>query len=461
MNAEPNVSRAMGRIILITGAALVSLALLALLPATRSLGADRSIPTGWQDLLNESFDAGIGAGWIVTDTSTTDGGEYTWGTTTFTYTSPITAVWAVGGGADGSNLDAATDTYPDNVDSWLIYGPLDLSEVFHAEGHFSFWVDLNDGDRFEWCVMTDISDLSEPCSGTSVSGRVNAWITGILSLDGYARTDTPIYLAFHFTSDGDGNTGRGVFVDDVVVRGDYGSHVFLPLIRHDPTPTPSAYVDNFDNPSSGWYVGPAYRRNNNPLPGCLGGKEKVAEMSYLDGHYRMYVFMDCRGGGNVDTWFVWPAQEAPLGEATATDYTVEARGVFANAGPYEPWWAHWGVVFAANSDFTDLYTLQVNANGSFAVLRYPTYNYPGNRSTDNETPIIWWIDTPIVKLNPNYNTLRVEVRGDRATFYINDTWVGSETITGLSSMTKVGLIGGSWEVTPVDVRVDYFSYQEP
>jgi len=468
MATESNTPRMMGRIVWMIGTTVIGLALLMLLPlTTRSSGTEQSIPTGWQDLVNESFNAGIGPGWIVTDTSTTDGGEYMWGTTTFTYTSPITAVWAVGGGAEGSALTAGVDDYPENVDSWLIYGPLDLSDVFQAELRFDFWLDLGEGDYFGWCVTTDISDLSEGCDGARISGSVGTWLRGFLSLNDYALADTPVYIVFHFTSDDDGNTGRGVFIDDVVVRGDYGYHVFLPLLRHDPTPTPtptptpSAFVDEFSDPSSGWYVGPAYRYNSNPLPGCTGGWEKVAEMSYQGGHYRMYVFLDCRGGGDVDTWFVWPAEAAPIGKTTPNNYTVEAHGVFANADPYQPYWAHWGVVFGANADFTDLYTFQVNTHQSWAVLRYPTYQYPGNRTTDNETAIIPWTSTGVVKLNPNYNTLRVRVRGDRATFYVNGTEVGSADIPGLSSTTRVGLIGGSWEVTPVDVRVDYFSYEEP
>lgn len=460
MATGPNLSPA-GRIILTVGAALVGLALLMLLPATRSLGAGRAVSTGWQDLLNESFDTGIGASWTVTDTGTMDGGEYMWGITTFTYTSPITAVWAVGGGNNGGALTPGVDDYPRNVDSWLIYGPLDLSDVFQAELNFNFWLDVGKGDYFAWCVLTDISELSEGCQGYRISGSAGSWLRGSLSLDEYALSNTQIFIAFRFTSDGDDNVGKGVFIDDVIVRGNYGYHTFLPLVRRDPTPTPSAFLDDFSNPSSGWYVGPAYRYNSNPLPGCTGGWEKVAEMSYVGGYYRMYVRLDCRGGGDVDTWFVWPAQAAPLGKDTATGYTVEARGVFANAEPYQPWWAHWGIVFGANSDFTDLYTFQINTHQSWAVLRYPTYNYPGHRDTDGETPIIPWAPNGAIKLNPNYNTLQVRVRGDQATFYVNDIKLGSADIPGLSSTTKIGLIGGSWEVTPVDVRVDYFSYQEP
>jgi len=450
--------QAVVRLAVACGAVLLGMLLVGLLPqAARSSMAGSSMPEGWQTLLGETFDEGLSAGWTVTDTSTADGGEYTWGTTTFTYTSPITAVWSVGGGADGSGLVAGTDTYTDNVDSWLIYGPVTLTDVFHADFAFDWWLDSAPGDWFGWCVTTDIGDLSAGCDEARISGPIGAWISGTASIESYAFTSTPIYLAFHFTSNDDGQTGRGVFIDNVTVRGDYGQHTFLPLVRRDATPTPAFWVDEFDDPSSGWWTGSAWRNNDEVCPGY----QEVAKVSYhYTGHYRIFVKTDCRVGGSVNSWFVRPALAAPLGGPTVENYNIEARGKIANSPPsepYQPWWAYWGIVFGGNDSFTNIYTFRVDIQKHFMVSRFAPYQWPGNRVESQVQPRTGEIQE--IRNGPEYNTLRVEVRKNKATFFVNGRNLGTVHISELSSLHKIGLIGGDVEVTPVDVLIDYFRYE--
>jgi hypothetical protein len=188
--------------------------------------------------------------------------------------------------------------------------------------------------------------------------------------------------------------------------------------------------------------------------------EEVAYMHYKSGHYSTYIPLTAHGGGTVDTWFVWPAHAAPLDEPPAENFCIDARAAVVNSrGDYDPWWAHWGIVFGANEAFTNLYTFQVNQNKDWAVLRYPTYVYPGSRSTDNETKIIDWsnLDHPEIRTGPRYNTLRVVVNGSKAAFYVNGTKFRTYTI-GAFPRDKIGLIAGDWEVTPVEIWVDYFRY---
>ena len=327
--------RAAGRAIGLAVTMLLGLILLMVIsPVARSSGSSEELPEGWQTLSFESFGAGIGANSLVTDTSTTDGGEYYWGVSTFTATSPITSAWAVGGGTDGISLTAGTDTYTNNVDSWLLYGPITLSKVFAAELTFDWWLDSAPGDWFGWCVMTDPGDLEEGCAGASISGHIGTWVSGTVSLEAYAFTPTPIYLAFHFTSNDDGESGNGAFIDNVLVRGDFGQHQFLPLIRHDPTPTPAAYLDTFSNVGSGWRIGNVYRDNTDmgTPPECNPGEEDqlVAYTGYDSGRYRILVHLDCRWGGDAQTWFVHPVVAAPLAGPVADHYAVDARGRINN-----------------------------------------------------------------------------------------------------------------------------------
>ena len=115
----------------------------------------------------------------------------------------------------------------------------------------------------------------------------------------------------------------GSLVDNLVLEFNYGSKTYLPLVRRDPTPTPTPtpvpqlFVDDFDDPNNGWYVGDAIRYNewcdDDGSGLCYARDEVVAELGYTQSNYRMYVPLTWQGrDGDVDTWFVWPAEFAPL-----------------------------------------------------------------------------------------------------------------------------------------------------
>jgi hypothetical protein len=220
-----------------SGALVIGFILLLLMsPTVLSSEAERTLEEEWVTVLLEDFDHGLGARWIVTDTSTADGGEYTWASTTFTASSPFTATWAVGGGAQGSALHAGVDGYPANVDSWLVYGPLDLRSYVRAEWRFDWWLDAAAGDGFGWCVVTDTVDLAAQCDAPLISGSPRSWMNTALSLDDYAGASDPVYLAFRFASDADAEAGWGAFVDDVELSAVEWKTVYLPLVRRDPPP---------------------------------------------------------------------------------------------------------------------------------------------------------------------------------------------------------------------------------
>jgi len=57
-----------------------------------------------------------------------------------------------------------------------------------------------------------------------------------------------------------------------------------------------------------------------------------------------------------------------------------------------------------------------------------------------------------------YNKIKVVVRGPFADVYINDYQVVQSANIGEMPRDRIGVVGGSWEVTPVDLRIDYFHY---
>jgi len=243
----------------------------------------------------------------------------------------------------------------------------------------------------------------------------------------------------------------------------------------------TGYSDDFSDAGSGWYVGSAERWNNRgTLEDPDWRLETVAYMSYVPGHYRINVPMDVRGGGDAVTWFVWPAQMAPLPDGAAPlpdTYCVEARAIFSNStGPFSPWWAHWGIVFGANSSesdstLTEIYTFQVNSHKKLGILRYQNYTYPGDRQPLSGLPINvetslynWpgsinhWSEQGYGNDADEYNTLKVYVHGTQVDVYINGARIVTANIPGMPR-SGVGVIAGDWEVTPVVTDFDYFRYE--
>ena len=250
------------------GVCLVGAVFIIVSVAKAPRGSLRGVAEGWETVFSESFDDGFRGAWTVLDESNGDGGEYTWGIAdTFVSSSADKSAWSVGGGGDGVQLEAGTHPYPSNVDSWLIYGPVDAKGASEARLTFDWWLETGssggerrpwaslqtvegaavtpeEGDWFGWCILTGENDL-DGARCTYVSGSTGSWASAAMPLDGYLSSETgvagEIWVAFRFLSDDDGAAGSGAFVDDVRVevrRDAYG--VFLPYVRIDPTPTPTA-----------------------------------------------------------------------------------------------------------------------------------------------------------------------------------------------------------------------------
>lgn len=414
-------------------AVVTGLVLFMLVPiAVRSGEMQQSLPEGWQDLLNETFETGIGPEWIVTDTSTTDGGEYMWGVET--YPGPTSAVWAVGGGADGGSLDPTTDQYPDNVDSWLIYGPLDLSRVFQADLYFDWWLDSASGDWFRWCALTDPSDLDNACDGPGIAGPIGTWISGTLSLDDYALTTTPLYIAFNFTSNGDGQGGKGVFVDNVVVRGDYGYHVYLPLIRRDPTPTPVGYMDTFSGPTT-WEV-VAHTGDDGP-PGT-----DWFDVRNESGYLKMWV---------NDRWEHIVA--SPRVVSTDSPFEIQANVYFYQRS----WSSGYAFVFgSSDQQFNGRYYRILAVYTQDGQMNLQIKRMYGRDTT--EAVILDWVDIPLSVLDGRtWNRWRIVRDGSHIIIFINDKEMYDVTDDAITGKGYFGMFLSTWEFKPVEIWVDYFN----
>jgi hypothetical protein len=432
--------------------------------ALNSAAGPAASTTSWTPIFSDPFTTTLPA-WTISDTVD---GAFQWGVASHSVVSGSTVItdsgfWAAGGGSLGGAQAWPTGTYTNGMTTWAVAGPFTpTSKVWGVRLRFQVQNRVGANDA----LFVGLSYDNLHFMGMTLTQVLTDWQEMVWSAPVYSE-GMPIWVMLRFNSD-EGQVDTGPMVDDLRLEVNYGYNMHLPLVRRDPTPTPTAtplptfYLDHFDDPTSGWFSGTALRYNHRLNPERWVWEE-VAYMSYQSGHYSTYIPLTAHGGGEVDTWFVWPAHAAPLPsylQPVADRYCIEARGAFVNSrGDYDPWWAHWGIVFGANASFSDTYTFQINANKRWAVIRYPTYLYPGGRDTDNETKIVDWghQDYPQILGGSQFNTLKIVVRDAVAVFYVNGFRLGDKYI-GSFPRAKVGLIGGDWEVTPVRVWIDYFRY---
>lgn len=253
----------------------IALLLLLSARANQRLAVGTVVAPRWQTVFHETFEGEFGAGWTTLDASDHPE-EYTWGVNSYLSTSAGHSAWCVGGGADGRELVAGSDAYPSNVDSWLIYGPIELDDGSGAYLGFDWWLEtevaaaaqgsgqsirtidgahwtLSSGDWFGWCVLTEELDLAG-ARCTYVSGSTDGWARAAMDLAEFLPTETrgatPFWIAFRFVSDGEATGGRGAFVDDVKLQLGRDHQIFLPLLRRDPVqappdaPSPRSVLEN-------------------------------------------------------------------------------------------------------------------------------------------------------------------------------------------------------------------------
>lgn len=167
-----------------------------------------------------------------------------------------------GGGYEPSAWPAAAQiepgvgvTYPANLDTWLIYGPLDLSKFAAASVSFDYYVDTTpgscaptySGDCLTWAYSYD----GQTFFGSQISGHLSpsaGWISGSLILDNKQFQTSPVYIAFAFKG-GSNPGGDGAFIRNLSVTGNPLKYVYLPLVNNNyaAPPPPPLFGYTFDD----------------------------------------------------------------------------------------------------------------------------------------------------------------------------------------------------------------------
>ena len=110
--------------------------------------------------------------------------------------------------------------YPNNVGSWMAYGPFSLSNTTAADLRFKLWLNSEPGSdgvcRF---ASIDASDFW----GTCTSGYATGWVDQALDLAnvytlGNLLGQSNVWVAIYFASNATNAYAEGGYVDNIVLR---------------------------------------------------------------------------------------------------------------------------------------------------------------------------------------------------------------------------------------------------
>ena len=175
--------------------------------------ATPSPTTTYNLVMSQGFEGSFPTtGWTVMSPN----GAY-WGLTNDKWYSGSKSAWCARGGPYG--VDPYYYYYPDNVDSWMIYGPFSLANIQSAFFQFYHWSKTEPShDYFKWMASTD----GQYFYGFSFSGDSGGWkqlgldLTNVPTL-GNVCGQSYVWIAFRFQSDTDGVVDDGTYIDDIAL----------------------------------------------------------------------------------------------------------------------------------------------------------------------------------------------------------------------------------------------------
>ncbi len=178
-------------------------------------------PIPWINIMTEDFEGIFPGAWTVFDDQP-GFGEYYWGKRDCRGFNGDYSGWAIGGGLDGSALPCGS-SYPENVKSWMIYGPFSLADAMMAELRYEAWVNTGGSSSTlqNFCRMASIDGInfSGDCyRGNSVGGIEQTLdlsnVSGLGSLLGQSN----VYIALYFENLSTMGVTEGVYVEDIILR---------------------------------------------------------------------------------------------------------------------------------------------------------------------------------------------------------------------------------------------------
>ncbi len=172
-------------------------------------------------LMSEDFEGSLPGGWELTSylNGTTLTNDYKWGKRNCNPFAGSYSGWAVGGGTLGSGLGCG-DYYPNNVETWMVYGPFSLSDANTAYVSYELWLNSeNASTKYDqFCALASLDGTN--FDGNCYAGNSQGWVQNFLNLDdvgslGNLAQHPQVWIAFYFGSDGSTTYPGGAFVDNI------------------------------------------------------------------------------------------------------------------------------------------------------------------------------------------------------------------------------------------------------
>lgn len=158
-------------------------------------------------------------GWEVSDQSDLDNGEYFWGKRNCHPHTGSFGGWSIGAGAQGNALGCSAN-YPNNVRSWVVYGPFDLTNKPSASLVFHFWgrTEVQLGcptDFFFVGTSLNATDFAGTryCGDFTDGSAGNGYYEETLDLNDQLGQQQ-VWVGFLLKSDGS-VTNSGITIDDI------------------------------------------------------------------------------------------------------------------------------------------------------------------------------------------------------------------------------------------------------
>ncbi len=185
-------------------------------------GNDALLLPHWVNIMTEDFESSFPRyAWSRRDVGHTGNPTgHLWGKDDYNPHSGKYSAWCCRDGVNG--LDPEFDDYANNVLTFMIWGPCDLSvgNVTDAELHFYYWCrTMYEADMFSRLASIDGTNFSGYAAygdGGDVWRFENFDLTNVPDI-GNVCGHPQVWIAFAFESDGT-QTHKGAFVDDVILR---------------------------------------------------------------------------------------------------------------------------------------------------------------------------------------------------------------------------------------------------
>jgi len=175
-------------------------------------------PSTWVTIVQEDFEGSFPGPWQVSD-EYPGTGEFYWDKRNCRPYAGSYSGWAVGGGGNGKSLSCGS-LYPDDAESWMLYGPFSLVGATAGELRFKVWQysELS-YDKFCTFASLDGSDFYGICW----SGNSQGWVNEVFDLAnvytlGNLMGRSQVWIAFNFYSDSTINYSEGAYVDNIILR---------------------------------------------------------------------------------------------------------------------------------------------------------------------------------------------------------------------------------------------------